>query len=181
MSDHDPNQGTPAGQGGQEYPGMQPPPPSAPRAPAAIPQQVRLAVNLLFVLIAVGVIGAIIGLTQTAAVGDQIRAQNPGFTDSQVDAAVTAGVVFGAVLSLIFAAIFLWLTFMVRRGANWARIVLTVLFVIGIIFQLIGLAGPGTALTKLVSVVQIVLEIAVLYLLWQRPSTEYFTAASRPV
>ena len=83
----------------------------------------------------------------TTTVADQIRAANPSFTDAQVNAAVTAGVVVGAVVSLIFAAVFLWLTFMVRRGANWARIVLTVLFVIGIIFQLLGLAGPGTGLT----------------------------------
>jgi hypothetical protein len=179
MSEYDPNRPPqPQGDAGQDYPGMAPPPPStpAPTAPAAPPQPVRTAVNLLFALIVIGVIGAIIGLTQTGSVADQIRASNPAFSDAQIDSAVTVGVVFGAIVSLIFAAVFLWLTFMVRKGANWARTVLTVLFVLGIIFQLIGLAGPATALAKVVSVIQIALEAAILYLLWQRPSTEYFTA-----
>lgn len=179
MSDYDPNQGTPPGQGGQQYPGMAPPPAHTPGTPAAIPQQVRLAVNLLFALVALGLIGAIIGLTQTGSVADQVRATNPAFSDAEVDAAVTATVVVGAVIGLIFTAVFLWLTFMVRKGANWARIVLTVLFIIGIIFELIGLAGPATALSKVITVIQILLQAAVLYLLWQRPSNEYFTAASR--
>jgi hypothetical protein len=175
MSDYDPNQGTPP-PGGQEYPGMAPPPPSAPRPPAAVPQQVRLAVNLLFALVAIGAISVIVALTQTGAVADQIRQADPNLTEAQVDAAVTAGIIGGVVVGLIFTALFLWLTFMVRKGANWARMVLTVLFLIGIIFQLLGLAGPGTAIAKVISVVQIVLELVILYLLWQRPSTEYFTA-----
>ena len=179
MSEYDPNRPTqPQGGAGQDYPGMAPPPPNAPAptGPAAIPQTVKTAVNLLFALIVIGVIGAIIGLTQTASVADQIRASNPSFSDTQIDSAVAVGVVFGAIVSLIFAAVFLWLTFMVRKGTNWARTVLTVLFVLGIIFQLIGLGGPATAVAKVVSVIQIVLEAVILYLLWQKPSTEYLTA-----
>jgi hypothetical protein len=133
------------------------PPPAAGYGAATgeAPKPVRQAVMLLFVLIAVGVINLIITLTQS-------------------DAPTVGGGVPG---TLIFVALYTWLTLMIRNGKNWARIVITVLFLIGILLGLVGLAVAGVpAILKLVSAVQIAVQIAVLVLLFARASNEFFAA-----
>jgi hypothetical protein len=155
MSQYDP-QGSEPGQ----YPGAQPPPPAQrpSGAPVALPRPVALAVNLLWAIIALAVVNLIVGLTQQ-------------------DASTGSAAAVGSVVSI---ALFVWLTLMIRRGASWARIVITVLFALGIIILLFSLLLPVPALLKVLSLVQLVVEIVVLVLLWRPESSAYFTAQSRP-
>jgi hypothetical protein len=156
MSQYDP-QGSEPGQ----YPGAAPPPPAQrpSGAPVAMPRQVALAVNLLFTIIALAVVNLILGLAQ------------PG-------ASIASMAALGSIVSI---ALFVWLTLMIRKGANWARIVITVLFAIGIIALLFTLLLPVPTLLKALTLVQLVIEIAVMVLLWRAPSSAYFAAHSRPV
>jgi hypothetical protein len=62
----------------------------------------------------------------------------------------------------------------VRRGTGWARVALTVLAVIGIVFGLMALS-VGTQRTEFVAVglVTLVLQATLVYCLWQRDSSRY--------
>jgi apolipoprotein N-acyltransferase len=142
-------------------PGNAPPPPSysGPTTTEA-PKPVRQAVTMLFVLIALNVLSTILTLTS-----------------SDSDAATAGGGIFG---SLVFIALYTWLTLMVRNGKNWARITITVLFVLGILLGVITLAVAVPVILKLLTALQMAVQIAILVLLFSRASSEYFAAARRP-
>jgi len=107
MSQYDP-QGSEPGQ----YPGAAPPPAQQPSgAPVAMPRQVALAVNLLFAIIALAAVGLLLMVTQGGASSRS----------------------FASLGSIVSIALYVWLTLMIRKGASWARIVITVLFAIGIL------------------------------------------------
>lgn len=134
----------------------------------------------LFTLVALQALSAIISLASVQAAVERTvnqASQNPALSPDRAEAAVRAIVIGGAVFGLILAGIFLWLTIMVRKGRNWARITSTVFLSLGIIFGLIGLFGGGTTVTTLIAIVMLLLEIAVLVMLWLRPSNEYFRPA----
>jgi hypothetical protein len=155
MSQYDP-QGSQPGQ----YPGAVPPPAQRPSgAPVAMPRQVALAVNLLFAIIALAVVGLLLMVTQGGA-------------------SIASMAALGSIVSI---ALYVWLTLMIRKGANWARIVITVIFAIGILPSLATLLLPVPTLVKALTLVQLVIEIAVMVLLWRAPSSAYFAAHSRPV
>jgi apolipoprotein N-acyltransferase len=136
-------------------PGNAPPPPSYSGPTTEAPKPVRQAVTLLFVLIALNVLNAIVTLTSS-------------------DAQTVGGGIFGTV---VFIALYTWLTLMVRNGKNWARITITVLFVLGILLSLVTFALAVPAILKLLTALQLIVQIAILVLLFSRPSKEYFAAA----
>jgi hypothetical protein len=162
-------------------PGSAPPPPNygRPTSPGTAPQPVQLAVKLIFGVVALSVLSLVILFAQMGTIRDQVRAADAGLTDAQIDAAVTTTVVVAVFFGLVFAALYLWLAFMIRRGANWARITLTVLFILGILFGLVGITGNSPAISKVISVINLVLEIAILVLMWRRESSEYFALSSQ--
>ncbi|MBW8871368.1 MAG: hypothetical protein JF618_04080 [Leifsonia sp.] len=95
---------------------------------------------------------------------NQTNGQN---AQSVVDA-VIAGATVWAIVTLIFWAVtFVLFAFFMRRGANWARIILTVLTALSL-FNV--LAGYG------VGFIQFVATVVALVLMWLRPSNEYFSA-----
>ncbi len=77
-------------------------------------------------------------------------------------------IVFAIVVVLTLNAVQLLLGYLVRRGVNWARIVLT-LFSVGSILSL--LASHNV----LISYVDAAAAVAVVVLLWLRPSNQFFS------
>ncbi|OJX80429.1 MAG: hypothetical protein BGO91_08635 [Leifsonia sp. 71-9] len=88
-------------------------------------------------------------------------------TDQFVDGAIALGTTWAIVTLIFWAIVFVLFAFFARRGANWARIVLTVLTVISLLNVAAGL-GAGA--------LQVVLSIIAVVLLWLRPSSDYFNA-----
>lgn len=85
--------------------------------------------------------------------------------------ALGAGVGF-----LVFGALWVVLAVFLRKGANWARIVLTVLAGLGMLFGAYGLGTSGQpAIFVVVAIVQFLLYAALLFFLWRRESTAYLT------
>jgi lysylphosphatidylglycerol synthetase-like protein (DUF2156 family) len=154
MSQYDPQGSQP-----RHYPGAAPPPGQRPSgAPVAMPRQVALAVNLLFAIIALAVVALILMVARGGASGRSLAA-------------------LGSIVSI---ALYVWLTLMIRKGASWARIVITVLFAIGLLPLLVTFLLPVLALVKVLALVQLVIEIAVVVLLWRAPSSAYFAGHDRP-
>lgn len=191
----DPRSGSDPDDPDREYQHGPPPPPRYPSAPSAgqeqpprppMPALVHYLTIGLFVLVALQVLSAILSLaTMQSAVDAAVDQVNrpPEVSPEQVEAFTRMGIIAGAVFSFVLAALFLWLTIMVRRGRNWARITSTVFLVLGILGGLGGLGGfggGGVAITTTLSTIMLLLEIAVLIMLWLRPSNEYFRPSGRP-
>jgi len=168
------------------YPAAPPPPPGAfpaygavPAAPVERPTSIPTTVNTAFWLyIASALLSVISGIITISLVGgdhaDIVRKLQSSGADlhgQNIDTVANAalGVAIGfSVLTLIFWAVtFVLFAFLMRRGANWARIVLTVLTALSL-FNVLNGFGTGT--------LQVILSIVALILIWLRPSSAWFAA-----
>ncbi|WP_233265574.1 hypothetical protein [Leifsonia sp. AG29] len=162
----------PAQDGFSAYPSSAPAP--APVAPAAPPRTVNIAFWLYIASAVLSVISGILTIILISSQRDQqlrvlqdqgnLQGANP---NTLVDA-IQATVITLSIVTLIFWAVtFVLFAFFARRGAGWARIVLTVLTVLSLLNLL---AGYG------VGALQVIASIVAIVLLWLRPSSEYFAA-----
>jgi hypothetical protein len=138
---------------------------------AAPPASIRRAVALVWAVVAVSVLNVLLTLVfiddlVTAAMASGVA----GLTEEAARRSITVNGVFG----LLFAVLWVMLGVLVRRGTGWARVALTVLAVIGIVFGLMALS-VGTQRTEFVAVglVTLVLQATLVYYLWQRDSSRY--------
>lgn len=146
-----------------------------------VPPLVKYLSIGLFVLVALQIISAIVGLASIPTAVDKAMSQAPatGVSPETIEASARAGAIATAIVSVILAGVFVWLTLMVRKGRNWARITSTVFLALGIVSGLVGSAtGGATALITTIGVVMLLLEIAVLVMLWMQPSNAYFKGAA---
>ncbi|MGG5260314.1 hypothetical protein, partial [Phycicoccus avicenniae] len=171
------------------------PPPAAPnpygsapaysQAPAAgpvtRPKSMDMAVLLMRVGAALSVLSIILSFATTGDIREQARQaleeQGQTVDPTVVDAAVTIGIVFGVVLGLLGAGLWLFMAWANGKGKSWARIVSTVLFAVSLVFFLIGLAQPTALLSRILSIVSILLGGYIVFLLWKKESSEFYKAA----
>jgi hypothetical protein len=104
----------------------------------------------------VGLIVALVGLTRLSTLqqtASQIAAQQSGnqVPEGAIQGAIIAGVVIGLVINVLYLAAVIVFAVFFRRGANWARIVLTVLTALTI-FSIIGL-GAITFVLALIAII----------------------------
>jgi hypothetical protein len=151
---------------------------SVPGAPVGAPTAPPTPVNVAFWLfVASALLSVIGGIITLATIGgtrqsllDSIETQ--GSVDQSqaqqvVDAAIGLGITWAIVTLIFWAVVFVLFAFFMRRGANWARIVLTVLTALSLLNIIAGF-GLGA--------LQVVASIVAVVLMWLRPSTEYFNA-----
>ncbi|CAM5429113.1 hypothetical protein [Leifsonia shinshuensis] len=166
--------------------GSVPPPPgafpayaAAPQEPVAAPTRIPSTVNAAFWLYVASAVLSVIGgiVTIATAPGSkgaiirQLQTSRANLNGQSLDQIANAavGVAIGvSIVTLIFWAItFVLFAFFMRRGANWARIVLTVLTVLSL-FNII----PGFPFGLL----QVLASIVAVILIWLRPSSAWFAA-----
>ncbi|MFT7834541.1 hypothetical protein Q5530_00135 [Saccharothrix sp. BKS2] len=70
--------------------------------------------------------GGLVVLGMEAELADAVRRSNPGFTEDQVGSAVTLGQATVLGTAVLIALVYLWLSFKLKAGRNWARVTLTV-------------------------------------------------------
>ncbi|WP_314149708.1 hypothetical protein, partial [uncultured Leifsonia sp.] len=152
---------------------------SAPAAPVAAPTAVPNTVNIAFWLyIASAVLSVVSGIVTVVSAGagrqsalDQLQRNGTdlnGQNAQQVVDAIIGFAVTWSIITLIFwAIVFVLFAFFLRRGANWARIVLTVLTALSLLNII-----PGFPFGLL----QVLASIVALVLIWLRPSSEWFAA-----
>ncbi|MFE6648526.1 hypothetical protein ACFVJS_18295 [Nocardioides sp. NPDC057772] len=120
--------------------------------------------------------------------------KQPTYDPSVLDAREMADVfvpiiqIGGTVLGLIFLGVWVWMAVMNGKGRNWARITATVLGALslaGSMSSLANVAGnaalggatmPTSTVGTVLAVVDPFLVVAILVLLWLRPSSAYFSA-----
>lgn len=157
-----------------------------PAGAAAAPKDVQTAFRLWIANIVLGVIGGLLSLL----VFDDLVAMAelpPGVTPEQAALGATVGAIFVAVVTLVFLGLGLLFAFKMRAGRNWARITLTVLGVIAVLFSLLSfgdllvMAGTGSigTLSVVISVIQNLLIIAAIYFMFRPAAAQYFAAPRR--
>lgn len=149
--------------------------PGQPVRPTEPPASVTMAVNLIWASIALSLLSAIITFVMLDTLVDQ-AVEDAGLSTSGVDAdAVRAGAIGGAIFGLVIGVgIMVLLAIFIKKGANWARIVFTVLAAIGIIFGIPGLFGSNPAILVVLSLISLGLSIATLFFLWKKESGPWF-------
>ena len=98
---------------------------------------------------------------------------NSDLNTDTVRSGAIVGAVIGVVISVAIAAL---LAHFIGKGANWARIVYTVIAALGILFSLFGF-GSTPILLLLLSLVGLAITAATLFFLWKSESSAYFSAA----
>jgi len=133
-----------------------------------------MAVRLMFVRAAFGLIGLVLVLATKSSMRAQIAKRTPSLTKAQIDTAVTVGVAFGVILGIVFIVLYVVLALQVAKGKNWARITAFVLAGLGILGAVLSLLQPATALSRVASLIAGLLDAAIIVLLARRPSGDYF-------
>jgi hypothetical protein len=146
-----------------------PPSPAGPPPPSVVN-----ATRLMFVSAALGVIGLIVLLASKNSLRDQISKKNPDYDAHKLDTVVNAAVAVGIVFGVIFIVLYVLLALQVQKGKSWARIVTWILAALGVLSALSSLAQTTTGGSRIASLVGGVVDLAVIVLLAQKASNEYF-------
>jgi hypothetical protein len=138
--------------------------------PGERPPPVTNAVRLMFLRVGIGLISIIVLFATKNDLKKQLLKNNVNATDSTVNAAIAVG----AVIGIVFLVLYALLAVKVSKGRNWARIVTWVLAGLGILFGLIGLGSPAPGLSRILSILDLLIDVAIVVLLAQPVSSRYF-------
>jgi len=141
-----------------------------------VPSQVANAVKVMYVGAATSILGIIIDVLTVNATKTAIERRSHRLTVSQVDASqhvLIAGFIVGG---LIGAAAWILVARNCQGGKNWARITGTVLFAIATLDTIVGVTAPLAVAVKLWGALVWLVGLTAVVFLWQRPSSEFFTA-----
>jgi len=163
---------------GQPQYGMPPVTPHQPAVAGPPPKQVDNAVKLMLARAALSVLSLLALFVTQDALRDQLREADPTISGSTLDTALTVALVAGAVFSLIFVTLYVLLALQVKKGKSWARIVTLVLAGLSILTGLFGLTQAAPALSRIIGIVILVVEIAIVVLLLSSQAKQYFAARS---
>ncbi|MFE3192149.1 hypothetical protein ACFXHA_24285 [Nocardia sp. NPDC059240] len=153
-----------------------------------VPEDVRTAGQLWYAALAVGLVQLIatliaqFGQRQELAqqMFDQVKAQQPTVTLSQVQAMTTIVFVLVALFWLVLTGIGVAVVYQLGRGKNWARALLAgfgIFLVIGAVSTLFGFGGKGGAAGLVAGgagIVQAVLAGGAVFLCYRAESEAFF-------
>jgi hypothetical protein len=138
------------------------------------PSSVVNAVRLMFVGAALGLAYLIVVVTTKSALRTAIAKKDPSFDSHKLDTVVNVSTVSALVVGVIYLVLFILLALQLPKGKNWARVITWVvngLVIIG------GLASLGQAIapaTLVVSLIRAAIGVAIVVLLLQKPSNDFF-------
>lgn len=122
------------------------------------PKEVELSFWLWVASFAIGLIGLLLFVGQYDTIRDtaleearrEAQRQGGSLDVAQIETITTVVLVIGVIIGLVFSLVQLLFAFFMRKGRNWARIVLAVIGGISVLFGLVsltGIAGGQLALT----------------------------------
>jgi hypothetical protein len=140
------------------------------RAARPVPGPVNNAFYLMLVRVALGLVSVIVLFATKDDLKQEILRKTPTASDATVNS--TIGVAAG--FSVVILIFYLFLAFRVRAGANWARIVTWVFAGLGVLGLLLSFAQTSTGLDKTFTVVEGLIDLAIIVLLALGESNRYF-------
>src|ERR1700722_14420984 len=137
---------------------------------ATAPQSIVRAVQVMYVGMAVSLIGIVINLTQLSAIKKSIETHGRSMTQSQLNASYHAEIVLLVVGGVIGAALWFWMARSCGAAKSWARIVSTVLFAVATVSALANIARLSDGgLSRFYGIIVWLVGLVAIVLLWQRP------------
>ncbi len=152
--------------------------PYQPPTKGPAPSTVKQAITLIWVRVAVGLVSTAFTFLTIDDLVDDVMATDASITEDTARAAIIVSTIIGIAFSLGIAVLFVYF---IGKGANWARIVYTVLTGIGVVVALVGLFGGQPIVLLLLGLASVVLGIATIVLLFRPESNAFFAGQpSRP-
>lgn len=149
----------------------------------ATPKTLKIASWLIYAGIALSIISSIYQITNMGTLMENQMNQT-GFTEKDLeDMGMTLqsfGQIVGwatLIIEIVWAALVIMFTVFMLKGANWARIVLTIIKAFGVfsIFSAIAVIATGqSAVMGLLGTLGGLLSIATLVFMWLKPSNFFF-------
>lgn len=147
---------------------------------AGAPACIRMASGLAWVFVLLSLANAALSFLY---LDDLVTATMESGGPEVTEGTARASAIVGIVLGLAIAALWAFLAVLLRRGANWARIGLSALAGVGVLLGIFTVLGPEsrehTALF-VVGVVSVVVQAAVLLLMWRRAAGRYLITRPAP-
>ncbi|RYJ04629.1 MAG: hypothetical protein EON52_15785 [Actinomycetales bacterium] len=137
------------------------------------PASVKTAISLIWAGVGLSILSSLLSIVFIDDLIDDVIG-----ADSSIDRdAAQVGVIVGTVFSIAFGVgLAILFIFFLKKGANWARIVYTVLLGIGIVVGVVGLLGSQPVVFLLLGLVGLVLNIATIVFLFRPDSNAFFSA-----
>jgi hypothetical protein len=142
------------------------------------PQQLQNAVRLMYAGAGLSAVSFIVGLVTIGSLKSTIRADDPSFTNAQVNAGVTIALVIAGIFGLIGLGPWIWMALANRAGKSWARVVATVFFGIDTVGLLASFARTNTGASIILEVLVWLVGLGAIILMWNRESSAYYQFAS---
>lgn len=132
------------------------------------PTEIKWAMFTLFTHVALHLFVPLLMENQRDMFIAQFQRMSPDQSLSQVTATVNTLLVAGLIYHLIFGMLFTWLALKIRTGRNWARILVSIVLVFGIVGTFFSFSSPTPmpALYKTLNITSWLLAFATLGLLW---------------
>ncbi|MDP3968502.1 MAG: hypothetical protein Q8Q02_09475 [Nocardioides sp.] len=161
----------------EQFPSEGPEPAYDPTAGRGVrPPAVDRALTLIWVSIGLSLVASLLSFLYLDDLIDTALESAGGASEMSESIARTSaigGVIFTLVIGVALMVLF---AVFIGKGANWARIVYTVLAGLSLVFGLLGLLNPaGPVLLVLLSVIGLAVTAATLWFLWQKESSAWFT------
>ncbi len=152
------------------YPHSGPPPP-APELPR--PLSINLATALMIVQAALGIAGLVVTLATVPSLRVDVADRTSGLSQSTLDLTVEITVIVAVVIALVSVALWALLAVTVHGSRRWAWILALILTVLGLLSLSVSLLRVGVGLSKGISGLSGLLDVALLVLLVARSSRDY--------
>ncbi|WP_190820566.1 hypothetical protein [Saccharopolyspora pogona] len=159
---------------------------SAPQVPGHEPWRPSSINNAFWAGIASVVVGfallaaafLLVSEAELQQVLEETAVQGQPLTMEQARGIYSAVLVMLTVIVAIIAALWIMFLFFMRRGRNWARIVITVVGAVWILLTLPSIAGgaAGGVASALLSMLQVLTVAATIVFAYLAPSNQYFQA-----
>jgi len=145
----------------------------APAGRGPRPNAVDLAVKLIWANIALGIVSAIVTFVLIDSIIDQ-QMEAAGVSETVSTDTLRSAIIVGAIFGLVISVgLYALVAIFIAKGANWARIVYTVLAVLAVLGTVFGFAGQPLLLS-VISVLSLVLTVAAVVLLFKTESSAWF-------
>ena len=163
-----------------------------PAEPPPMPGSVRAAVALMWVGAVLTILNALLFPLYVDEMRAEFRRQQAAtqgetgiFVDVDGDSFVRVTVIILIIVTLIEVGLWVWMAVKTRQGRNWARALSTVLGTLSVVFVVLGFAIGSVAptltadqdvLSRVLSVIGVVLALTIVVLLWVPDSNRWFAA-----
>lgn len=166
---------------------MPPPPPPPPYGsyegfgpPHRAPEPVLNAVRLMWLTAAVSLLSLVLVFSLRNDLRNSVRDANPDVSEQRLNSLVNTAIAVAVAIAIVFILLYVLLSFQVRKGKRWARVVTWILAGLGVISAISSLAQDTTTTSKILNLIGGAVDLTIILLLSRPESNTYFAKRYYP-